>query len=131
MRYPIFLTGLALILSMSLAACQQSPTTTDSTGDKSSESTGDNINEDFIELGQKIVKTRCAFCHNTTTSGDSPRTDAPPLRTVLANYNPDALADDFREGLQVGHPDMPDFNFSVKEVDGLLAYLISIQEPQE
>ena len=102
-----------------LAACQPAPTP------------NDNIDTSFVDIGQSIVQSRCTVCHTAAPNGDSPRADAPPLRTVLATYNPDALADDFRERIHVGHPDMPDFEFNVKEVDGLLAYLTSIQEPKK
>lgn len=82
----------------------------------------------LIEFGQDIAKTHCAVCHSVGSSGVSARIDAPPLRKILANYNPISLADDFREHIHVGHPDMPDFDFTVKETEGLLAYLESIQE---
>ena len=73
----------------------------------------------------------CAACHNIGLSGASPRAYAPPLRSVLTIYNSDSLADDFREHIHVGHPDMPDFDFTVKDTEGLLAYLSSIQETSE
>ncbi len=82
----------------------------------------------FLEEGQAIVETQCTVCHSIDQSKASPRSDAPPLSTVLANYNPNALADDFREHIDVGHPDMPDFDFTIKQIEGLLAYLNSIQE---
>lgn len=82
----------------------------------------------FLELGQQIVEKHCAACHTANATGGSPRVDAPPLRGVLKNYNPNALADDFREHIHVGHPDMPDYDFTVKETEGLLAYLRSIQD---
>ena len=82
----------------------------------------------YIEVGQDIAETQCAVCHNIGTSGASPREDAPPLRTVFKRYNPESLADDFREHIHVGHPDMPDFDFTVLETEGLLAYLRSIQD---
>ncbi|WP_409432125.1 c-type cytochrome [Litorimonas sp. RW-G-Af-16] len=81
----------------------------------------------FIEIGREIAQTQCVSCHSIGQSGDSPRSDAPPLRTVLGIYNAESLADDFREHIHVGHPDMPDFDFTVKETEGLLAYLTSIQ----
>lgn len=81
-----------------------------------------------IAEGLSIVTTNCTSCHNVGTSGDSPRADAPPLRTVLANYNAESLADDFREHIHVGHPDMPDFDFGPKGTDEVIAYLKSIQE---
>lgn len=82
----------------------------------------------LIENGRAIVEMQCATCHAIGVEDDSPRSDTPPLRTVLADYDPDALADDFREGIHVGHPDMPDFNLGPKGTDSVLAYLVSIQE---
>jgi len=40
-----------------------------------------------IAEGLAIVQTSCASCHAIGVSGNSPREDAPPLRTVLASYN--------------------------------------------
>ncbi|MEP3892185.1 MAG: cytochrome c [Hellea sp.] len=81
-----------------------------------------------ITEGLSIVTSNCGSCHNVGTAGDSPRVDAPPLRTVLANYNVESLADDFREHIHVGHPDMPDFDFGPKGTDAVIVYLKSIQE---
>ena len=80
-----------------------------------------------IESGREIVEMQCAVCHAIGADDQSPRSDAPPLRTVLAGYPPDALAEDFREHVHVGHPDMPDFDFGPIGTDHVLAYLISIQ----
>ena len=79
-------------------------------------------------MGEDIARTACASCHNVEHSGTSPRSDAPPLRVVLNDLNLSALADDFREHLHVGHPDMPDFEFTVKETDSLMAYLVMLQD---
>jgi len=83
---------------------------------------------EMIASGREIVEAQCVMCHAIGANDQSPRTDAPPLRTVLANYAPEALADDFREGVHVGHPDMPDFDFGPIGTDHVLAYLISIQD---
>jgi len=132
---------------LGLGACQKTPppvneptsetatetgteTATEIIDETVNETTGD-FDPTFLEMGQNIAKSRCGFCHNTTATGKSPRSDAPPLRTVLKQYNPDALADDFREHIHVGHPDMPDFDFTVKQTEGLLAYLTSIQEKKD
>lgn len=82
----------------------------------------------LVTEGKVMAQELCASCHAIGTSGDSPRGDAPPLRTVLANYNTESLGDDFREHIHVGHPDMPDFDFNVKQTDTILAYLKSIEE---
>ena len=85
---------------------------------------------DQIESGREIVEAQCSSCHAIGLDDQSPRLDAPPLRNILANYPPDALAEDFRERVKIGHPDMPDFDFGPIGTDHVLAYLISIQVDQ-
>ena len=106
----------ALGLAFNLSGCQPSQTSETE------------LDVAFLELGQQIVETHCAACHTANATGGSPRVDAPPLRNVLKTYDSTALADDFREHIHVGHPDMPDYDFTVIETEGLLAYLKSIQE---
>ena len=77
--------------------------------------------------GQALVAENCIVCHSVNSSESSPRDGAPTLDRVLENYNSESLADDFREGIHVGHPDMPDFDFGAKGTDEIVAYLISIQ----
>jgi len=110
----------AAILTMGMTGCKQAPEP-DVLTDKA-------FDVSFLEDGKNIVETQCLVCHSVDGSQESPRSDAPPLSTVLASYNPDTLADDFREHVHVGHPDMPDFDFNVKQTEGLLAYLTSIQK---
>ncbi len=81
-----------------------------------------------VELGRQIASSQCADCHGIDME-DARRTDAPALRYILADYDGDALAEDFRDGLKVGHPEMPQFQFGPKSTDLLLSYLMSIQEP--
>ena len=114
MRHDIIFT---LGLTLALAGCQDAP----------QETTKAEFDTTLIEQGRLIAESECAVCHSTGAIGVSPRTDAPALRTVLSHNNPNALADDFREHIHVGHPDMPDFDFTVMETESLLAYLTSIQ----
>lgn len=89
-------------------------------------------NEDFdsnlVGMGQSLAEVNCAACHAVGVTGPSAHPDAPPLRTVLSFYNAQALSDDFREHIHVGYDDMPDFEFTVKETEALLAYIKAIQE---
>lgn len=82
----------------------------------------------LIADGRAIVEQNCTTCHATGSTDDSPRTDAPPLRHVLAQRDPEALAADFREGIHIGAVDMPDFDFGPLGTDAVLAYLTSIQD---
>ncbi len=82
---------------------------------------------DSIADGRAIAETQCSNCHGL--NGDaSLRADAPPLRYLLSQLPPETLAEDFRNGIHVGHEDMPDFVFGDLGMDVLLAYLVSIQE---
>lgn len=85
------------------------------------------MDEDSIADGRNIAVTHCAICHGLDQDA-SLRPDAPPLRYVLSIYPPESLAEDFRNGIHVGHETMPDFVFGDLGMDVLLAYLISIQE---
>lgn len=82
---------------------------------------------DSIADGREIALNNCAICHSIDDQ-ESLREDAPPLRYVLSLYPPESLAENFRNGIHVGHEDMPDFVFGDLGMDVLLAYLVSIQE---
>lgn len=79
-------------------------------------------------FGEQIVAERCVSCHSVGGETASPNPLAPSLSTVLANYDEEALFDDFRSGIHVGHETMPTFDFSIAETDALLAYLKTLQD---
>lgn len=84
----------------------------------------------LVADGLAIVEENCTTCHAIGATGESPRYDAPPLRTVLKDRDREALSDDFREGIHVGADDMPDFDFGPLGTDAVIAYLTSIQVEQ-
>ena len=116
---------------LALTACAGAPadlpTDADVTPEENLGLTGLPVSEE-IELGRNIASQQCAGCHGLDKE-DAVRPDAPPLRYLLADYDDEALAEDFRDGIKVGHPDMPQFLFGPKSTDLLLSYLISIQDP--
>lgn len=81
-----------------------------------------------IADGRRIAETECAACHAIDARSKSPNPAAPPLRDVLAMNDPDNLAYRFIDALQVGHDEMPLFDFDVRGADALIAYLESIGE---
>jgi mono/diheme cytochrome c family protein len=83
-----------------------------------------------ISDGRDIAEAQCAACHAVGPYGDSPNQAAPPLRRVLSRYDANALEQELIEGIQVVHP-MPEFQFNPRGADALIAYLRSIQEPDE
>lgn len=82
-----------------------------------------------VEDGRAIAEAQCARCHAVGAFGESPRPDAPPLRTILSGYRADVLEDELDNGIKLGHPDMPRFQLNPQGVSALVAYLKSIQTP--
>lgn len=81
--------------------------------------------------GEAIATTLCAACHAVGADGLSPHVDAVPFRRFSWRYPLDQLRDPLAEGIDVAHPDMPNWQFAPEDIDALLAYIESIQEPQE
>jgi mono/diheme cytochrome c family protein len=78
--------------------------------------------------GESLLSKNCSMCHAIGRSGGSPHRQAPPFRTLSKRYPIDSLSEALGEGLFTGHPDMPEFVFSPRDVGAILAYLHSIQE---
>ena len=81
------------------------------------------------ESGRALAQAHCAVCHAVGARGASPNREAPPLRTLAQRYPIENLEEALAEGILVGHPAMPQFQFSAEEVESLVAYLKSIQTP--
>ena len=116
-------SGLSAAVVFGLGACSPAP----SSGDESS----DRSRAELIGQGQVMAETLCSTCHAIGTSGDSPHMDAVPFRRFSWRYPVEDLAEAFAEGIVVGHPDMPEWQFEPNDIDALLTYIESIQEPQE
>lgn len=87
--------------------------------------------ESLIARGEAMAGALCSTCHAVGPVGESHHPDAKPLRRLSWNYPIEALAEPLAEGIIVGHPDMPVWTFEPDEIDALLAYLESIQEPRD
>jgi mono/diheme cytochrome c family protein len=79
------------------------------------------------DKGEAILREHCARCHAIGKTGESPQTEAPPLRVLSQDYPVENLAESLAEGIMSGHPDMPVFVFEPTEIDSIIAYLRSIQ----
>jgi len=53
----------------------------------------------------------------------------PPFAHSIARVDLDSFMERLREGLMVGHPDMPTFRFTREDARAFLLYLRSIQTP--
>lgn len=83
----------------------------------------------LLREGKGLAETHCSTCHAIGKSGEGALKEAPPFRTLGQKYEIDNLQEALAEGISVGHPDMPQFEFSPQESDALIAYLKSIQPP--
>lgn len=81
-----------------------------------------------VKRGETLLTRDCARCHAVARTGDSPRQDAPPFRTLGKRYPIDSLEEALGEGIMSGHPDMPEFRFDADDVGAIIAYLKSIQQ---
>lgn len=81
-----------------------------------------------LKRGAAIAQANCGPCHAVGRSGQSRNAAAPPFRTLSERYPISSLQEALAEGIMVGHEDagMPEFNFSVEEVDSLVAYIDSL-----
>ena len=107
------LIALAAIFTLSACAAQESVPRADA---------------DAEQRGFEIVQSNCGSCHAVGRTGDSTAPEAPPFRRLSENYRVANLEEALAEGISVGHPAMPQFEFSPEDVDALVAYLQSIQD---
>jgi mono/diheme cytochrome c family protein len=84
-----------------------------------------------LARGRAIAESNCGSCHAIGAMGESPAPEAPPFRTLSRNYRIDTLEEALAEGISVGHPAMPQFEFAPDDVDALVGYLQSIQQDGE
>lgn len=76
--------------------------------------------------GEAMAQKLCARCHAIKRDGESPMGLAPPFRDLPKRYPVDHLAEALAEGIVTGHPAMPQFTFTPREIEALLSYLASL-----
>ncbi|HZQ12646.1 MAG TPA: cytochrome c [Pseudolabrys sp.] len=85
--------------------------------------------EQVLKRGEQLLQRACSRCHAVGKTGDSPRQEAPPFRTLGERYPIEQLEESLGEGIMSGHPDMPELSFDADDVGAIIAYLNSIQSP--
>ena len=81
------------------------------------------------QRGRALAEKMCSPCHAIGKSGQSPHAGAPAFRALDRRVDLDSFMERLREGLMVGHPDMPTFRFTREDARAFLLYLRSIQTP--
>jgi cytochrome c len=79
-----------------------------------------------IARGEAMAQKLCSRCHAVGRGGASPLGLAPPFRELSKRYPVENLAEALAEGIVTGHPAMPQFTFTPREIDALLTYIASL-----
>lgn len=128
---PIYL---ALAGALMLTACgekapetMQGPVAVAAAEPESLPDPAEDLNQELYGQGETIAETVCSQCHSIRAEGDSPHPDAPPFRTLHERFDIEVLAEPLVEGIMVGHPDMPEFQFDPQSADSLIVFIKSLQ----
>jgi len=79
------------------------------------------------ERGKTFALNNCARCHSIDRVTQSPLKIAPPFRTLHKRYPVETLGEALAEGIQTGHPTMPEFQLDPDQIHDLLSYLKSLE----
>lgn len=79
--------------------------------------------------GKALVEVNCARCHAVGKTDKSSHPDAPPFRTLSNRYPITDLEEALAEGISTGHPDMPVWIASPDQIDAIIAYIGTLQQP--
>jgi cytochrome c len=79
------------------------------------------------QRGKTFAANNCARCHAVERVGESPLKIAPPFRVLHKRYPIETLAEALAEGIQTGHPTMPEFQLPPDQINDLLSYLKTLE----
>jgi cytochrome c len=80
-----------------------------------------------VRRGKAFAQANCSRCHSVDKATRSPRTAAPPFRTLHKRYPVETLEDALGEGLSTGHPRMPEFRLDPGQVGDFISFLKSLE----
>ena len=79
------------------------------------------------QRGKTFALNNCARCHAIDKVSQSSLKIAPPFRTLHKRYPIETLAESLAEGIQTGHPTMPEFRLDPDQIQDLLAYMKTLE----
>jgi mono/diheme cytochrome c family protein len=79
------------------------------------------------ERGKTFALNNCARCHSIDRVTQSSLKIAPPFRNLHKRYPVETLAESLAEGIQTGHPTMPEFRLDPDQIHDLLSYLKTLE----
>ncbi len=83
----------------------------------------------LTERGHALVEFNCGSCHAIGKTDKSTHPDAPAFRTLSKRYPITDLEEALAEGISTGHPDMPEWVASPDQIEAIIAYIGSVQQP--
>ncbi|CFX15442.1 conserved exported protein of unknown function [Candidatus Filomicrobium marinum] len=85
--------------------------------------------DEDVTKGRQLAERLCSRCHAVGPQGDSPFEPAPPFRALVEKWpDTEVLAEALAEGINVGHPAMPEFVLQPHEIGDLLSYLETLKK---
>ena len=82
----------------------------------------------LILKGKMLAQQHCSGCHAIGKTGDSPRKECPPFRTLHKKWPVETLEESLAEGIMTGHNDMPEIRMSAQQITAFIAFLKSLEE---
>lgn len=79
------------------------------------------------QRGKTFALNNCARCHSVDKVTPSPLRIAPPFRTLHKRYPIETIAEALAEGIQTGHPTMPEFQLDPDQIHDLLSYMKTLE----
>ncbi len=79
------------------------------------------------QRGKTFALNNCARCHAVDRVSPSSLKIAPPFRNLHHRYPIETLAESLAEGIQTGHPTMPEFQLDPDQIHDLLSYLKTLE----
>jgi cytochrome c len=79
------------------------------------------------QRGKVFALNNCARCHSIDRVTQSPLKVAPAFRNLHKRYPVETLAESLAEGIQTGHPTMPEFRLDLDQIHDLLSYLKTLE----
>ena len=79
------------------------------------------------QRGKTFALNNCARCHAIDRVSQSPLKIAPPFRNLHKRYPIETLAESLAEGIQTGHPTMPEFRLDPDQIHDLLSYMKTLE----
>ncbi len=86
----------------------------------------DSSSNPLEQRGRVLAESMCSQCHAIGKSGQSPHAGAPAFRALDRRMDLDSFMERLREGLTVGHPDMPTFRFTREDARASVGVVVGL-----